>query len=340
MLKTYGFLKIKSANSLLIDELTFKRVQKIMHKNFRSKKPSTWKKMPYLLSGRIRCGSCGETLCGKSATGSTKKIAYYEHGSSIKRQSGLSKKFFSCRPIRFSAEKADALVWQKIEELLQKPSVAKELTDLAQKKFSKSTQVIEIKRIKARMTGYSSQIEALTERLSQLPKAVSATPFFNQMEKLENLKRDDESLLQKAQAKQINDVPVTLSSYQAFLKNLNSGAANISHEAKAKIIEKLVHKIELKPDRILIHFFAGASSFIGESFPKGDGSPSFFMSKNQSEQNSKRLSPNQLRAFHLVGKGERVNSSNTIDYGDRGTTRTYDPRLRRAMLYPAELRDR
>ena len=319
----------------LIDEMTYKRVQKILRKNFRRKKPQWWKKMPYLLSGRIQCGSCGETLCGKTATGATKRVPYYEHSSAIKRQSGLSKKFFNCRPIRFSAEKAEALVWQKIEEILRNPERAKDLIGRAQRQFADSNHVAEIKRIKARISGYSGQIEALTERLSQLPKSVSATPFFNKMEQLEELKRSDEMLLQQTQAKQLSDVPMALQDYQSYLKGLPAIANGLSHEDKAKIIEKLVHKIELKTDRILVHFYVGVSLLHGEPFPKGGGSPSFFVSKFP--ERIKKKSPNQLRALYGASR-RQVGSSNTIDYGDHGKDRTCDLVFRKHLLYPTELR--
>jgi hypothetical protein len=298
----------------VIDSVTFARAQKILRKNFRRKKPSNWKKMPYLLSGRIRCGSCGETLCGKTATGATRKVTYYEHASAIKRQSGLSKKFFDCKPIRFSAEKAEALVWKQVEKLLREPKFSKDLVERAQKKFSSSSHIGEIKRLKARMTGYSSQLEALTERLSQLPKTVSATPFFKQMEKIEELKRADEALLQQTQAKQVSDAPLAFQDYQWLLKNLGAITGAMNDEAKAKIIEKLIHKVELKPDRILIHFFVGESLLQGESFPKGSGSP-----------------------FFMPGSKRQVFSSNTVDVGDPASTRTRDLLLRRSLFGPAIL---
>lgn len=58
----------------------------------------------------------------------------------------------------------DEEAWQKIEELMRKPQLAKDLIARAQKQFASSSHVAEIKRIKARMSGYSSQLEALTER--------------------------------------------------------------------------------------------------------------------------------------------------------------------------------
>lgn len=334
--------EVKAVWEPLIDEMTFKRVQKILHKNFRSKKPAGWKKMPYLLSGRIRCGTCGEALCGKTATGATKKVPYYEHGLAIKRQSGLSKKFFGCKPIRFSAEKAEAMVWAKIEELLAKPEYAKQLVEQARKEFSGSKYLDEAKRLKSRITGYTGQIEALTERLSQLPKTVSATSFFNQMEKLEELKRQDEDLLAKAKAKQQRDEPIDYRDYRSLLAQLVAVREKLGSEAKAKIIESLIHKVELFPDRISIHFYVGQSLLQGELLSKEGGSP-FLLVKAGNGSPRKRKSLNQIRALRpnfKLQSNRQVGSSNTIDYGDSGLDRTGDLVFRKHLLYPTELRSR
>lgn len=45
-------------------------------------------------------------------------------------------------------------------------------------------------KLKAKLYGVSSQLDALAERLSMLPKTVSATPIFKQMEKLELVKKN------------------------------------------------------------------------------------------------------------------------------------------------------
>ena len=48
--------------------------------------------------------------------------------------------------------------------------------------------VREPKHLKSQVYGFSSQLEALAERLSQLPKFVSVSPIFKQMEKVKEAK--------------------------------------------------------------------------------------------------------------------------------------------------------
>lgn len=140
------------------------------------------------------------------------------------------------------------------------------------------------------------------------------------MEKLEELKRQDEILLGQAKAKQQRNEPIIFRDYQGFLAQLKAAREKLGPEAKAKIIEKLIHKVELLPNRLLIHFYVGQSLLQGELLSKEGGSPSFFMSKIGNGSHGKQKSLNQIRALHptLQGKSKQVSSSNTIDFGDHG----------------------
>jgi hypothetical protein len=66
-------------------------------------------------------------------------------------------------------------------------------------------------RLKAKISGLNSQLDAWTERLSMLPKAVSPAPFFKQMEKIELLKVEMEE-------KFLNENKATSDSSQRFVE--------------------------------------------------------------------------------------------------------------------------
>ena len=51
------------------------------------------------------------------------------------------------------------------------------------------------KALKAKIYGIHSQLDALAERLSELPKSVSAVPIYKQMEVLESRKKEHERAL-------------------------------------------------------------------------------------------------------------------------------------------------
>lgn len=79
----------------IIDEPTFIRAGKLLDKNRHRLKP--WKngRMPYILSGTVHCQTCQSHMPGKSATGNSGKVGYYEHAWATKRDSTLSKRFLN-----------------------------------------------------------------------------------------------------------------------------------------------------------------------------------------------------------------------------------------------------
>jgi len=100
----------------IIEKDVFEEVQKRLKENCSRFKPMTSKnRYPYLLSGLVSCKTCGFSLTGKSAHGNGGKIPYYEHSWSTRRQSGLVKKVFDCKPHRVPAKKLEPLVGMKLK---------------------------------------------------------------------------------------------------------------------------------------------------------------------------------------------------------------------------------
>lgn len=117
----------------IVDDGLFERANEILKKNRSKKKPHTPKRYPYLLSGITFCKSCGDAMSGKSAHGKNGKFGYYEHSWRTKRNSSFSKKQFQCDNFdRIPARKLEAVVIEKVEELLNNESLAKELLKEAQ----------------------------------------------------------------------------------------------------------------------------------------------------------------------------------------------------------------
>ena len=133
--------------------------------------------------------------------------------------------------------------------------------------------------MKAEYYGYTSQLDALAERLSQLPKSVSATPIFKQMEKVEKLKKEAEAKLQeiKKMGARLSEPPIDLKSYEKFLESLKSIMKTASPEMKSKIIRRLIHRIEVGKKEVKIYYNVDKSSLVRE--PMYLGSRIFFMPK-------------------------------------------------------------
>ncbi len=244
----------------IIDETLFFRVQEKLSKNKSAKKPESAERYPFLLTEVMYCGTCGEKMCGKSAHGRSAKFPYYEHGRRSKIQSGLAKKIYNCDPHRISATKAEEIVWAEVEKLIS-GKMANELLESANHKRGQNQHSQEIDHLKNRVYSINAQIEALTLRLAELPKEVSASPIYKQMEKLgadKNL--IDERILKIKDEELATTLPTDAITYERLLAVLRDlKASGFTTAKKQRIILSLIEKIEIFPDRIEIGYGLGRS---------------------------------------------------------------------------------
>ena len=119
----------------------------------------------------------------------------------------------------------------------------------------------EIERLKNRTYSINSQVEALTLRLAELPKEVSAAPIYKQMEKLEIDKRElDEKILKLKDQELEKEIPTDAISYQNLLEVLrNERASGLTTAKKQKIVNCLIERIKIFPERLEIHYGLGRS---------------------------------------------------------------------------------
>ncbi|MBI2580115.1 MAG: recombinase family protein [Candidatus Aenigmarchaeota archaeon] len=253
--------EVKEAQALwepIIDKASFFRAQTML-KEKRQRKPESERRYPYALTGFIVCEKCGERMAGKSANGNGGKIPYYEHTWQLKRQSGLVKKCFDCSPFRILAKKVEPAIWTEAIRVMASPELAKGLIEAARQAYTKRTQTTETRRVREKISALKSQLEVMAERLSQLPKTVSAEPIFRQMEKIEILKNEEEKRLVRVQTENFYaEKPASLNTYQDFLADLKRLAADPT--AKTKVLETLIHKIRITPEGFKLEFFAGEDS--------------------------------------------------------------------------------
>ena len=261
---------VKAVWQPIVDAGVFERVQKQLKQNKSAKKPHTARRYPYLLTGIIFCGDCGSPLSGKSAHGRCAKIPYYEHSWMTKRNSTLSKDFFKCScPKRFPGKKVEPLVTDQVRRLLTSPEFAGQLLTETRKVHSGDQGVRELERLKAELYGFTGQLEALAERLSQLPKTVSASPIFTQMEKIEVKKSDTEKMLEevkKQKGASLRD-PIALQDFQGFLKSVREIFINAGPELQEKVIKKLICRIELFQNEVKIHYIVDREHLLEGPFP-------------------------------------------------------------------------
>ena len=206
-------------------------------------------------------------MCGKSAHGNSGKVGYYEHGWATKRDSCLSKKIFQCVPHRVPAKKLEPLVWGKVKEFILDDEMAKRLFDKAQKIYHSQTTDGELTELQAKIYGINSQLGALTERLSELPVEVSAQPIYDQMAELES-KKDfckERITALNIMGPSSGRKPAELTDFKAFRKSLAKAIRNPKGTDRAKIVSKLVHKVEVGVDQVTVHYFVGKDRINKES---------------------------------------------------------------------------
>ncbi len=116
-----------------------------------------------------------------------------------------------------------------------------------------------IDKLKAKISGTQGQIEALTEHLSRVPKDVSPLPIFAQMKKIENMKGQMQAELEELLVKsKPADIPAAFQDFESFVKAAQKLNETLrSQEVRAKIVKKLVHKVEFKPGGFRLHYFVG-----------------------------------------------------------------------------------
>lgn len=255
--------KVKDAQAVwepIVDKALFDQVQEKIVANCSAKKPmDAPDRWPYVLTGIVRCATCGNPMVGKSAHGKNEKIGYYEHSWATKKNSTLTSKIFQCDPHRVLAKKLEPFVFERVRALLGSEKLASELIQEANAAFEKGSPKKEVERLKASIYGYNSQLEGLAERLGQLPKSVSPKPLFTQMEKLEAFKREAEEKIREIESSSgVLERPAGLVDFKSFLASLRTiFETTASNEIKSEIIKRVIAEIEVGPNFVRLHYLVG-----------------------------------------------------------------------------------
>ncbi len=254
----------------IVSEDIFEKVRALLKKNYRRNRRSQHNRYPYLLSGLTVCGSCEQSLWGKSAHGNGGKVPYYEHGKISKLETvvGPLKK---CTPHRFPGKILEEKVWAELKKILVQPELARELIAIAQKKFIKVDKAQEIKQVDRRIESVQSKIDSLIERISELPKAVSAELFYRQIEKYEDERANLDKQRQFFKSNEQQDIPMGFKDYGSFLKGVRALSDPAAVDYRVRVVEKLIHKVELSNDKVRVHYYVGAGKNRDPHFFSGHG---------------------------------------------------------------------
>ncbi len=123
-------------------------------------------------------------------------------------------------------------------------------------------------RLKFKVFGVNSQIDGLAERLSELPKGISAAPIYKQMQKLEELLGQYKSELEKLKANTQGSVDrvVNFLDFEAFTKRYKKLTFDeLTVDQKKQLLKRFIHKIEIGVDSVKIHFIVDGERYKQES---------------------------------------------------------------------------
>lgn len=210
----------------------------------------------------VFCRECGDRLCGKSATGRSGKVGYYEHGWRYRKNFCQTEKMEQCAsPNRFSAKRVHEVVLEKIWELVKKEEMAKRLLEKALNHDHLDPIRKEVERLERKRESLEKKITLLTDRLSELPGNVPAAPIFEKMsqchEEKEAIEKDIRA--QKNKLASPLEFPVTLDVWNEFLEKFGETfCRELSPELQEKLIKKIVSRIELGEQEIKIWYYVGA----------------------------------------------------------------------------------
>ena len=204
--------------------------------------------------------------------GCTKKIGYYEHSWSMRKNSTLTKKELDCGMYkRIPAKKLEPLIDKLVIDLISSTEYAKDIIVEAQNIHSKNYSVkSQLLSIKKEISSYTAQTDALAERISKLPTNVPVEPLYKMLTKLQSEKDRAEIELRKLNSKNgIGiDSPAEIKDYISFTNSFKSLWENtniIDSDTKSKIIKKLISRIEINEKGAVVYYFVGKDQIKKES---------------------------------------------------------------------------
>jgi DNA invertase Pin-like site-specific DNA recombinase len=258
--------EVKAVWDAIVDDVTFKRANEMLTKNKSRLKPiKDESRYPYLLSGVTFCMTCGDFMPGKSATGRNEKVPYYEHSWATKRNSALTKKTFKCDPHRVPERVLGPLVWNEFLRLLQNDDFILSLREQVIKIHGENNSAKEYGKLKAKLYGLNSQLDALAERISILPKAVSPGPLFKQMEKIEGHKKEIEEQLLNTTEVDLDQRLVPMETFAEFREIIKKSLSeNPDANVRKMILQKFVRRVEVGTDSVKIYWNVDKEFYLNE----------------------------------------------------------------------------
>jgi site-specific DNA recombinase len=224
----------------IVDARTFEIVQQRLEAN-KKFSPRNNKRYNYLLSGLLRCSSCGYSIYGKPASSSKYKRLYYRcMGQDGHRwQDG---RVCKGHPVRVEA--IDDLVWSSVKKVLVNPeTMIEEYT----RRLGNGEDQVEslLKKKQIELKKYQAQRSRLIDLFQNglVGKEEIETQLRSVQAKMEHSKQEAEFL--KSQIEESKGLLTLIQSLSEFKSRLGTNLEQASFEERRKIIRLLVEEIKV-----------------------------------------------------------------------------------------------
>ena len=223
----------------LVEKDVFRKVQEMLKVNKRQ--PShRWNYAGYLLTGKLFCGKCGESMVGRSGTGKAgTKYCYYQCSKQMHKE-GCDKK-------AVRQEFIEELVQEKIHEVLHNPDVLNLIVDKTWEFYLKEeTDTAEVEALQ-------NQLSAAENGLKRLVKSVEdGMPFELIKPRLDELEGQRTALKKALADRELSKaVKLTRDHIQFFLEKMRD-TDQMDPEAQKRLIDTFIRAIFVYDDHILI----------------------------------------------------------------------------------------
>ncbi|OKP97664.1 recombinase family protein [Paenibacillus sp. P46E] len=232
----------------LIDEAQFEHAQILLSESRRRWAQKS--KHPYLLSGLLRCGDCGNTMTGRLSNNWGKKVPEY---TDIKNTAGAKSK--GCGR-RIKAHLIEEQVWDQVTTWLNNPDEI--AAALQEEKTKEPFETAEIMRIEKEIEKTKNSRKKLIKLFSVSEDAIAEEDI---RQELKELTQKEEGLnaqlielshmLNSAQNTEYN-IHVLMEAVQHYL---SKGQAELTFEEKRDLIRQVVREIRVYEDSVEIFTF-------------------------------------------------------------------------------------
>lgn len=235
-----GF-RFENAHEALIDKDTFDKVQAIaaQNKHYAAKQKAD---VPYLLTGKLFCGYCGQPMRGISGTGKTGRTWYY-YECRGRRRSG-------CKKQNERKEKLEKFVVQQTAAYILDPDRLKVIAQTVVREYRRSVGVDKVAEAEKNLSRLDMKLNKAAEILLEVPDGGRAAVYA----KMEQLTQEREYLeLELSKLKVAHRASLTEKMVRDWLKSFCEGDMD-DPEFRKRLIELLVNSVYLFDDTMVIYY--------------------------------------------------------------------------------------